>query len=140
MRRLPWLPTYCRLAGSVDLTTGLLLVLAPAFALRMMGVSAAAAEPIWIRWVGVFVGAVGLTYWLPDLLHPAPVRGERRIAVLEFTTLVRLAVASFVAWALGDGRLEPAFASVLATDLGLGVLQIAMLRRLAHRAPDRQET
>lgn len=129
MRRLPWLPIYCRLAGSVDLTTGLLLLMAPAFTLRMMGTSAAVADEIWIRWVGVFVAAVGLAYWLPDLLHPAARRSDRRVAALEFTALVRLAVAAFVGWALASGRLEPAFASVLATDLGLGLLQIAMLRR-----------
>ena len=125
-----WLPIYCRLAGSADAATGLMLMTMPSLTLRVMG-AGQPVDPIWVRWVGVFVFAVGVAYWLPEL-RARHLQACRRIAALEFTTLVRLAVAAFVAWALVDGRLEPAFASVLATDLSLGVTQLAMLRAL-HR-------
>lgn len=128
-----WLPIYCRLAGNADAATGLLLVAAPALTLRLMGASPA-DEPIWVRWVGVFVASVGLAYWLPELSRSESARTARRVSALEFTALVRLAVASFVAWALLTQRLETAFVSVLATDLSLGVLQLAMLRTL-YRKP-----
>lgn len=132
---LRWLPVYCRLAGAVDITTGLLLVAAPATTLRLMGATRPVGDLMWVRWVGVFVGSVGLLYWLPDLLSPSRQRQHRRLETLESTTVVRLAVASFVAWGLATGRLDLAFASVLATDLGLGLFQVFLLRKLLAETP-----
>src|SRR5690606_4992974 len=62
----------CLLAGGMDGASGLLLIFAPALALRLMGVPAIGGEAlIFIRFIGAFVFGVGMLYgvaWLAQLL------------------------------------------------------------------------
>ena len=126
MRR--WPLVYSALAGACDTLTGVLLVVAPATTLYLMGLTSIPAEAVWLRWIGAFVGAVGLTYLYPFAL-PAAGRRSRLAVVLEATALIRLVVATFVGVALLRGWLETGWISVLATDLVLALAQLAILRR-----------
>jgi hypothetical protein len=118
---------YCLGAGLLDSATGVVLVAAPRVALAAMGVEEMPADLVLLRWIGAFVGAVGLCYLYPLVLGG---RGrDRRLAVvLELTTIQRLVVFAFTTGALALGQLSPAWISVPFTDLALAAAQIWMLR------------
>ncbi len=127
-RRL--ITAYCLLAGACDASTGALLVGAPVATLKLMGIAELPAEPIYLRFIGVFVGSVGLAYLYPLLLNRD--RSDRRIAVvLEVTALVRLCVAIFLGFAIARAALGSAWSTVLLTDLLLAAVQILMLTKLS---------
>lgn len=109
--------------GSMDSLTGLLLVVAPAFVLSLLGIAPPSADAlVFLSWIGVFVVGVGLSYALA--------LGDRRRgkAVWMVTALVRTLVAMFVAWRIDDGSLPPAWAAVALTDLVVAVVQAAVIR------------
>ena len=125
---------YCAVAGALDTVTGLLLVATPTVTLGWMGIANLPVEPVYMSWIGVFVGSIGLFYLLPFVL-PALLGGAkvtRQIVVLEVTALARCLVAAFVAVSVLRGALEPAWMSVAATDLGLAVAQGFLLRRVPN--------
>lgn len=117
----------CLLAGSADALTGLLLLASPALTLALMGIAPAVSAPIYLRFVGAFVGAVGLSYLYP-FLGAAARRASRLRTVLEVTALVRICVALFVSVAVAGRALEPAWVTVAVTDAGLALIQITLLR------------
>lgn len=121
-----WLHAYCLLAGACDATTGALLVAAPGLTLGWMGIAQRPSEPVYLRFVGVFVAAVGLSYLYPFLTL---YREARFRVVLETTALIRLAVAVFVGAAVIARALTPLWLSVCATDLALATFQLTVLRR-----------
>jgi len=129
-----WLAVFCLLAGLGDALTGLLLLIAPAFTLALMGIATApstsSTELTYLRFVGVFVGSVGLSYLYPFFLSPAG-RLHRWRVVLEVTALVRLAVGLFLTASLMVGDLPLGWISVPCTDFTLAVVQLLILRRLA---------
>ncbi|MDY7094572.1 MAG: hypothetical protein SX243_16495 [Acidobacteriota bacterium] len=124
--RRTWARAYCLLAGLCDASTGLLLVALPAPTLALMRIPRAPVELVWLQWIGVFVGAVGLAYLYPFVLGSEG-RDERLKTVLEITAGVRLAVGVFVLWAVGSGRLPAPWLSVAATDLLLAAVQLWLL-------------
>lgn len=129
MQRL--LPIYCLLAGGCDTLTGLLLVASPSTTLAILGVGQPTPDDpatFFLRWIGVFVAAVGMAYLYPLLLPPSA-RRRRLRPVLELTTLVRLGVALFLAARLVGGDADPAWVTVMLTDLGLALFQLEILRR-----------
>ncbi len=112
-------------AGLLDFSTGLGLVFLPALTLRLMGVTPPGeAAETYLRFLGVFVGLVGFSYLWALWRGPAALR-----LVFALTLFFRLAVGCFCAWALATGRLEPAWASVPATDFALAAAQAWLLRR-----------
>lgn len=119
---------WCALAGSLDALTGLLLMVAPAAVLRMLGAGELPEQPVFLRFVGAFVGAVGLSYLYPFALAPTR-RAARLRVVLEVTTLERLVVFAFTTSAIAAGTLGARWASVPATDLLLAGAQLWLLRR-----------
>ena len=106
--------------GLCDAATGLALVAAPLWTLRQMGIAAMPAEPVYLRWIGAFVLAVGLSYLYPFRLRGGgSVRlGERIATVFEITTLARTA-----------GLLELAWLGVPLFDAAVAAAQIVLLRR-----------
>jgi hypothetical protein len=139
------------IAGFCDTTTGLLLVTRPDLTLNLMGIRDfaaidAAGGAIFLRWVGVFVGSVGLAYLYPWFLGlgsvlPSNLELRSRLhTVFEVTSIVRCAVAAFVAVSVVTGALSWPWLSVAATDLTLAVLQVVALRggwfELAREASD----
>ncbi|HEY0865472.1 MAG TPA: hypothetical protein VGD97_15300 [Lacunisphaera sp.] len=111
-------------AGVLDFSTGLGLVFLPALTLRLMGVTPpVGAAETYLRFLGVFVGLVGFSYLWALRRGPAALR-----LVFALTVFFRLAAGSFCVWALATGRLEPAWASVPATDFALAAAQAWLLR------------
>ncbi len=109
--------------GAMDALTGILLVLAPATVLKLLGIGQPSADAlVYLSWMGVFVGGVGLSYAL--------VVADRHSGqtVWKFTALVRVLVAVFVAWHVVGGSLAPAWATVALTDSVVAVVQMALVR------------
>lgn len=121
---------YQWLAGLCDTTTGFLLIGAPAFTLHMMGLSIIPSPVAFVRYIGVFVFSVGLTYmWivLRFPLHPraTPVWSTQ----WKVTALIRLLVAVFVVWQVASGGVEVRWMSVAFSDGLFAVIQIIGLRK-----------
>lgn len=106
----------------MDAATGVLLVVCPAWVISVLGIGGVAPESlVFLKWIGVFVGAVGFSYgWA--------LRGEG-VMVWRFTALVRGMVAVFVTASIVDGSLAPAWAGVAVTDAVVAVVQVLGLRK-----------
>lgn len=129
--RRPALPIGLSLAaGALDALTGAGLVFAPQFLLPLMGADVPGTEAlVYLRFVGTFVGVVGLSYlwgvieWRrcgdPSLLR----EGWR------LTVLFRLAAGGYVLAAVGAGWLAAAWLLVTATDWILAALQFGLARK-----------
>jgi hypothetical protein len=128
MKTQAWLSvarTLALLAGIMDFVTGLGLILAPALTLRGMLAPVPGAEAlVYLRFVGVFVFAIGASYLLAWRRGGgAPLR-----AVFRFTLPFLAAAGLFTGVAVMTGTLAPAWLSVTGTDLVLAGLQIWLLR------------
>jgi hypothetical protein len=127
---------YQILIALSDSATGLLLLLAPAFTLRLMGVSAPEDALVFISWIGAFVFAVGLCCaWGAWMMVFCPC--ERRLeTVWLLTALVRASVAIFVFQRVLAGTLDPGWLTVAFTDGACVLVQGVGLRKgwLKHGA------
>lgn len=119
---------FCLLAGGGDAATGILLVAAPGLVLRLLGVAGPAGDLIYLRWVGVFVGCVGLAYLYPWVLNGVQREG-RVVAAVEMTAGVRLAVALFLGLAVAANRLDLPWVKVGVYDAVLAAAQLGLLAR-----------
>lgn len=109
--------------GAMDACTGLLLIFAPHFTLRLLGIAPPSPEAtVFLGWIGVFVMSVGLSYGLALV---RPIHGE---PVWAFTSLVRIAVAIFVTARVLDGSLESRWWLVAFADASVAISQILILR------------
>jgi hypothetical protein len=127
MKPLPaWSRWLALAAGLMDGATGAGLVALPAWTLRQMGVSPPGAEALeFVRFVGVFVGAVGLSYLIAWAR-----RGDRALlAVFDFTRVFRGGAGLFTGAMVMAGGWSPAWLAVTVTDLGLVVIQSWLLAR-----------
>ena len=125
---------YALLAGACDGLTGLMLLAAPVFTLKLMGIATVPTEPVYMQWIGAFVFSVGSSYFLPFLSSTPTTRRRRAIGVLEFTAYIRLVIATFTAIAILRGLLDPAWIAVTLTDLILASVQITLLKLGAFQA------
>ncbi|MBC2603960.1 hypothetical protein [Puniceicoccus vermicola] len=115
---------YCLLAGTMDASTGLLLMTAPEFTLGLMGIPSVHPEAmVFIRFVGAFVFGVGSLYWLA--LWPVWKSGnwEWVRSCLLATAWLRLVVFVFGCVAIGTGALSLQWATVPLSDGLLAILQ-----------------
>ncbi len=109
--------------GAMDALTGLLLVLSPAFVLRLLGIAVPPAETlVFLSWIGVFVAATGLSYGLSWR------GGSAAETVWTFTAGVRISVAGFLAVKIASGILPTAWLTVAATDAAVAMVQILGLK------------
>ncbi|HEX6863035.1 MAG TPA: hypothetical protein VF414_09485 [Thermoanaerobaculia bacterium] len=120
---------FCAIAGGGDAATGLLLVSAPALALRLLGIPHPGGDLLFLRLAGVFVGCVGLTYLYPWLRRDRPRRAGRIVAAFEITAGFRLAVALFLGVSLAVGALELPWVTVGFYDAIVALAQIGLLVR-----------
>ena len=127
--RISWVYVMMLLAGLMDLTTGALLMAAPLWTLKLMGIATMPAEPLFQQWIGAFVCSVGCSYLFPFLLPAGPERNRRSIGILTMATIVRIFIAGFSGVAIATGALESAWLSVTFTDATLALLQIVVLRQ-----------
>lgn len=120
---------FCAVAGGGDALTGLLLVAAPALVLRLLGVAQPQGDLVFLRFVGVFVGCVGLAYLYPWLLRDGAHRTGRVVTAVELTAVFRLAVALFLGVAVAAGGLDLPWATVGVYDALVAMAQLALLAR-----------
>lgn len=111
---------YAVLVGAMDALTGLALVAAPAVTLGLMGASAPGAEAMeYVRFIGVFVAAVGVGYlWIAVARAPAAFR-----AGLWVTLVFRLGAGGYALTAVLRGVFDAGWLVVGATDLGCVAVQ-----------------
>lgn len=117
---------FAALAGAMDLLTGLGLVFLPALTLTLMSVPVPATEAlVFVRFVGVFVGGVGASYYVA-------LARENENAVWEvfrFTLVFRAAAGAFVLAAVVSGLWRWPWLAVTATDWGIAAVQGWLLCR-----------
>jgi len=118
---------FCLLAGGGDALTGLLLVAAPELVLHLLGLKRPDGNLAFLRFVGVFVGCVGLAYVYPWLLFDGESRARRIVSALEITAGVRLAVALFLGVAVASSQLDLPWVAVGTYDAVVASTQIGLL-------------
>jgi len=116
-------------AGALDGAMGGGLLMGPAFTLQAMGLPVPGAEALlFVRFVGVFVAAVGATYlwawWRPV---------ERLRVVLGATIFFRVATGSYTGAAVLLGALPRAWGQVTLADSALIAAQAWLLAKGAGR-------
>jgi hypothetical protein len=99
-----------------DSVTGLLLLVAPAFVLRLMGVRAPEGALVFISWIGAFVFAVGLSCLYGARLMVLRACHGRLETVWLLTAIVRASVAIFVLQHVIIGMLDPGWLTVAFVD------------------------
>jgi hypothetical protein len=120
---------YQFIAGLCDTGTGALLIAAPEWTLRLMGLHLIPQPVVFVRYIGVFVLSVGLTYlWA---LARWPLTSHAHIGWAtqwKITALVRLLVAVFVFWQVASGGLEIGWIMVAISDAAFATVQWVGLR------------
>ena len=111
-----------------DTCTGVLLYVAPAFTLRMMGVHAPASAIPYVGYIGAFVLSVGLACAYGAYLMHICACVERIETVWLLTAFSRAAVATYLLQAILSGAFEPAWISVVVFDTACVVVQGIGLR------------
>lgn len=121
MKRDTWTCLWNLVCGSMDALTGLLLVFAPALVLGLLGIEVPASALVFLSWMGVFIGSVGLCYGL------ALLRRDWIEPVWWFTGTVRLWVAVFVTAKILQGALDGLWMTVALADFVVAMAQFAAL-------------
>ena len=122
MRRL--LLLFQIAAGLSDTTTGLLLIVAPAWTLGLMRVHALPAPLAFAGFVGAFVLPVGVSYlWIAAKWPLSAANSSVWATQWRITALIRTLIAVFLAAQLVTGRMELAWMSVAVTDGALASIQ-----------------
>jgi hypothetical protein len=120
---------YQLVAGVSDASTGALLIAAPVFTLRMMGLAVPEDSTPFLSFIGAFVLAVGLSYLYGALLV-RHVGGTHKLeAVWLVTAIIRSSVAIFVLAAVFNGKLSPGWLTIAAFDGVCVLIQASGLRR-----------
>jgi len=125
-----WLPLYQWVAGLCDAGTGVLLVFAPAWTFRLMGLAILPQPVAFVRFVGVFVLCVGLSYLGAVAAWPRVPRYEGQWrAQWSITALIRTAVALLLIWQIAAGAMESGWIGVVLTDAAFAIIQWVGLSR-----------
>ncbi len=122
----PWGVCFCLAAGAADSATGALLLLSPSVPLGLLGIVDVTSHAVYLRFIGVFVGGVGLAYLAPWMLPHWRGDQARLMAVIEMTAFLRLAVALFVGVTCAVGALASAWLTVGVVDAGVAIAQLAL--------------
>ena len=110
--------------GACDALTGILLVAAPQATLSLMGMEKSAEEAVPFSFVGIFVMAVGLSYFLPRETDLAGWKMQWKV-----TALMRLFVALFLLGNITLAGWDSQWLTVLFTDLIVGSVQFLGLKK-----------
>jgi len=124
-----YLLAYQLVAGVSDTSTGALLIAAPVFTIRMMGLSVPHDATPFLSFIGAFVLAVGLSYLYGALLVRRTGAVARLEAVWLITAIIRSSVAIFVFGAVVNGTLAPGWLSIAIFDGICVLIQARGLRR-----------
>lgn len=125
---------YQLIAGISDASTGALLIAAPLFTIRMMGLSVPRDATPFLSFIGAFVLAVGLSYLYGALLVNRTGAVPRLEAVWLLTAIIRSSVAIFIVAAVLSGTLSVGWLTIAVFDGICVVIQARGLRRgwLSH--------
>lgn len=115
--------------GSCDALTGLLLMCAPLMTLRLMQISNLPSEPVYLRFIGGFVFAIGSSYFLPFFERTPGQQMQTLRSVWILTAWCRLVIAMFISMALINGALSLPWITVAITDASFACLQVFALSR-----------
>lgn len=119
---------YNFLAGLLDTLTGIVLIIKPDIILSIMGASEISMPDIFLKYVGVFVMATGLTYFISFFNSFFNITYIQLSLVLWTTSsLVRLCVAGFVLLQICLSTLSAPWLLVAFSDLSLAVFQFYLL-------------
>jgi hypothetical protein len=131
-----YLLAYQLIAGVSDTFTGMLLIAAPMFTVRMMGLSVPYDATPFLSFIGAFVLAVGISYLYGALLVRRTSGMPRLEAVWLLTAIIRSSVAIFVLAAVLNGTLAPGWLSIAIFDGICVLIQARGLRKgwLLHAA------
>ena len=120
---------YQWLTALSDAGTGIMLLLAPEFTLRMMGVQAPADAIVYISYIGAFVFSVGLACLYGVRLLTRRCEPVRLETVWLITAIARAMVAAYVASSVATLRLEPGWIGVALFDGACAVVQGVGVRK-----------
>jgi hypothetical protein len=125
---------YQLIAGVSDASTGALLIAAPVFTVRMMGLSVPRDATPFLSFIGAFVLAVGLSYLYGALLIHRNGGIPRLEAVWLLTAIIRSSVAIFILAAVLSGTLPAGWLTIAVFDGICVLIQARGLRRgwLSH--------
>lgn len=119
---------YQYLAGLCDTVTGMLLVVFPGFTLGLMGMTIAPSP--FIRYIGVFVLSVGLSYlWTVTRWPLSEQLIQAWLTQWKLTALTRFLVALFVIWQVAAHAIEFRWITVALTDGLFAAIQIIGLQQ-----------
>lgn len=125
----PILLTYQMLIGLSDTLTGALLIVAPEFTLRLMGLQAPADVLPYIGFIGAFVLSVGLACVYGALLMLRRGSQAKIETVWLLTAFTRASVAAFILTQIVARTLPPGWITVAMTDGACVTIQAIGLRR-----------
>lgn len=120
---------YQWMTGAADVGTGVLLYLAPALTLRLMGLHAPEDAAPYVSYIGAFVLSVGLSCLYGAWLVTQDATVERLETVWPLTAFARSAVAIYVIKGILAGELEAPWIGVALFDGACVVVQGVGLRR-----------
>jgi hypothetical protein len=120
---------YQLVTGVSDTSTGVLLIAAPVFTIRMMGLSIPYDAAPFVSFIGAFVLAVGLSCLYGALIVHRNGSIPRLEAVWLLTAIIRSSVAIFVLAAVLGGTLAPGWLGIAIFDGTCALIQARGLRR-----------
>ena len=127
---------YQLVAGVSDTFTGMFLIAAPMFTMRMMGLSVPGDATPFLSFIGAFVFAVGLSYLYGAILVRRSDGIPRLETVWLLTAIIRSSVTIFVLVAVLHGTLASGWLTIAIFDGICVLIQARGLRRgwLTHAA------
>ena len=125
----PILLAYQMLIGLSDTLTGALLIIAPVFTLRLMGLHVSSGALPYLSFIGAFVLSVGLACLYGALVMARKGSPCTLEAVWLLTAFTRASVAVFVVTQILGQTLEPGWLTVAASDGACVLIQAIGLRK-----------
>jgi len=125
----PVLFSYQMLTGFSDSSTGVLLIAAPEFTLRLMGLHVPADALPFLSFVGAFVLSVGLCCLYGGYLAYCGACAGKLEIVWLLTAIIRSRVAAFVVMQILFGALEAGWLTVAVFDASCALVQAIGLRK-----------
>jgi len=125
----PILLAYQVLIGLSDTLTGAMLIIAPEFTLRLMGLRAASGSLPYLSFIGAFVLSVGLACLYGALVMARRGSPHALEMVWLLTAFTRASVAVLVVTQILAQTLEPAWLTVAISDGACVLIQATGLRK-----------
>jgi hypothetical protein len=125
----PILLAYQLLIGLSDTCTGVLLIVAPAFTLKLMHLNVPSDALPYLSFIGAFVLPVGLSCLYGALLTWRRGSKSKLDIVWLLTAFMRASVAVFVTAQILAGTLETGWITVAAADGACVLIQAIGLRK-----------